>query len=74
MPFELCNAPATFERLMETVLRELSYETFLKYLDEIIIAWRIFEDHLSNIRKVLEKLRMANLKLNPSNVSYSVVK
>ena len=27
---------------------------------------RTFEDHLSNIRKVLEKLRMANLKLNPS--------
>ena len=35
-------------------------------LDNIIIIAHTFENHLSNIRKVLEKLRIANLKLNPS--------
>ena len=62
----LCNAPATFERLMKTVLRRHSYEACLVYLDDIIIVGRMFEDHLCNIGKVLEKLRIANLRLNPS--------
>lgn len=66
MPFGLCNAPATFERLMETVLRGLSPESCLVYLDDIIIVGRDFNEHLRNLKKVLEKLREANLKLNPS--------
>ncbi|GFR20343.1 retrovirus-related Pol polyprotein from transposon 17.6 [Trichonephila clavata] len=66
MPFGLCNAPATFERLMETVLRGLSPEACLIYLDDIIIVGLDFEEHLSNHRKVLEKLKQANLKLNPA--------
>ncbi|GBM92433.1 Retrovirus-related Pol polyprotein from transposon 297 [Araneus ventricosus] len=49
MPFELCNVPATFERLMETVLRGLTSETCLVYLDDIIIVGRTFEEHLNNI-------------------------
>ncbi|GBM90048.1 Transposon Ty3-I Gag-Pol polyprotein, partial [Araneus ventricosus] len=49
MPFGLCNAPATFERLMETVLRGLSSEACLVYLDDIIIVGRTFEEHLSNL-------------------------
>ncbi|GFW41372.1 retrovirus-related Pol polyprotein from transposon 17.6 [Trichonephila clavipes] len=66
MPFGLCNAPATFERLMETVLGVLSYEACLVYLDDIIIVGRSFEEHLKNIRRVLQKLKEANLKLSPS--------
>ncbi|GBN37863.1 Retrovirus-related Pol polyprotein from transposon 297 [Araneus ventricosus] len=53
MPFGLCNAPATFERLMETVLRGLSSEACLVYLDDIIIVERTFEEHLNNLRKAL---------------------
>ncbi|GFY22203.1 retrovirus-related Pol polyprotein from transposon 17.6 [Trichonephila clavipes] len=66
MPFGLCNAPATFECLMETVLGGLSYEACLGYLDDIIILGFSFEEHLKNIRRVLQKLREANLKLSPS--------
>ncbi|GFX11712.1 hypothetical protein TNCV_4340581 [Trichonephila clavipes] len=66
MPFGLCNAPATFERLMETVLGGLSYESCLVYLDEIIIVGRSFEEHLKNIGCGLQKLKEANLKLSPS--------
>ncbi|GFS65421.1 retrovirus-related Pol polyprotein from transposon 412 [Nephila pilipes] len=50
---------------MEKILRGLSYEACLVYLDDIIIVGRTFEDHLRNIRRVLEKLKMAILKLNP---------
>ncbi|GBO17627.1 Retrovirus-related Pol polyprotein from transposon 297, partial [Araneus ventricosus] len=49
MPFGLCNAPATFERLMETILRGLTSEACLVYLDDIIIVGRTFQEHLNNI-------------------------
>ncbi len=64
MPFGLCNAPATFERLMESVLRGLSWETCLVYLDDIIVLGRSFEEHLQNLEQVFLRLRAANLKLN----------
>ncbi|GFX90120.1 retrovirus-related Pol polyprotein from transposon 17.6 [Trichonephila clavipes] len=70
MPFGLCNAPATFERLMETVLKGLTFEACLIYLDDVIIGGRTFEEHLQNIRKVLSKLRDVNLKLNPSKCKF----
>jgi hypothetical protein len=65
MPFGLCNAPATFERLMEAVLAGLPWETCLVYLDDIIVHAADFKSHIKNLRLVLEKLRQANLKLNP---------
>lgn len=52
MPFGLCNAPATFERLMECVLRGLTWETCLVYLDDVIVFGRTFEEHLKNLREV----------------------
>ncbi|GFW70250.1 hypothetical protein TNCV_3337681 [Trichonephila clavipes] len=70
MPFGLCNVPATFERLMETVLKGLTFEACLIYLDDVIIGGRTFEEHIQNIRKVLSKLRDANLKLNPSKCKF----
>ncbi|KAG5888496.1 hypothetical protein JTB14_015741 [Gonioctena quinquepunctata] len=57
MPFGLCNAPATFERLMETVLKGLSWNTCLVYLDDIIVVGRSFEDHVKNLEEVFLRLR-----------------
>jgi hypothetical protein len=65
LPFNLCNAPPTFERLMETVLRGLTYESCLMYLDDMIVICRIFQEHLLNLRKVFLWFREARLKLNP---------
>ncbi|GBM45502.1 Retrovirus-related Pol polyprotein from transposon 297 [Araneus ventricosus] len=70
MPFGLCKAPATFERLMETVLHGLSSEAYLVYLDDIIIVGRTFEEHLNNLRKVFQRLQKANLKLNPKKCRF----
>lgn len=70
MPFGLCNAPATFERLMEQVLAGLIGDACLVYLDDIIIVGRTFEDHLQNLTKVLSKIRGANLKLSPEKCSF----
>ena len=67
MPFGLCNAPATFERLMEQVLQGLPTQVCLIYLDDILITGKSFVDHLSNLRQVLDRLRDVNLKLSPEN-------
>jgi hypothetical protein len=64
MPFGLCNAPATFERLMETVLRGLTYDSCLVYLDDVNMIGRTFQEHLFNLWKVLQRFREARLKLN----------
>jgi hypothetical protein len=64
MPFGLCNALATFERLMETVLRGLTYDSCLVYLDDVIVIGHTLQEHLLNLRKVFERLRETRLKLN----------
>ena len=66
MPFGLCNAPATFQRAMELVLRGLTWKEVLVYIDDIIIVGKNFEDALLNLRKVLSRLRQYDLKLKPS--------
>ncbi|GBM48169.1 Retrovirus-related Pol polyprotein from transposon 17.6 [Araneus ventricosus] len=70
MPFGLCNAPGTFERVMETVLRILSSEACLVYLDDIIIVGRTFEEHLNKLRKVFQRLQKGNVKLNPKKCRF----
>ena len=66
LPFGLCNAPSTFQRLMHQVLHGLDWNICLIYLDDIIIFSRTFEEHLSRLRLVLDRLRAAKLTLNPS--------
>src|SRR5437867_9987142 len=66
MPFGLCNAPATFQRLMDVVTIGLNYEICLVYLDVIILFSRTIEEHLLRLKLLLNRLRGANLKLKPS--------
>ncbi|GFS63364.1 retrovirus-related Pol polyprotein from transposon 297 [Nephila pilipes] len=55
---------------MQSVLRGLPSEACLVYLDDIIIVGKIFEEHLSNIRKVFQRLQKANLKLSPKKCKF----
>ena len=65
MPFGLCNAPATFERLMERVLSGLSWVKCLVFLDDIICFSKTFEQHIQNLKEIFLRLEGANLKLSP---------
>ena len=69
MPFGLCNAVATFQRLMDLVLSGLNLEVCLTYLDDIILFSATPEQHLERLEMVLRRLQQANLKLKPSKCS-----
>ena len=66
MPFGLKNAPATFQRLMANVLAGLPQRVCMDYIDDILVVGQTFEEHLENLRTVLQRLREAGLKLKPS--------
>ena len=66
MPFGLCNAPGTFQRLMEHVLAGLHWTSCLVYLDDIIIFSQTISDHLQKLQEVLARLQKAGLKIKPS--------
>ena len=57
MPFGLCNAPTTFERLMDRVLQGLRWLSCLVYLDDIISFGTTFLDALDNLTLIFERLR-----------------
>lgn len=69
MPFGLQNAPATFQRLMSTCLRDLNLSTCLLYLDDIIVFSSSFEEHIQRLDKVFACLKQHGLKLKPSKCS-----
>ena len=66
MPFGLCNAPPTFQRLMLNCLGELNLTYCLIYLDDVIIFSRTEEEHLERMRVVFDRFREHGLKLKPS--------
>ena len=61
MPFGLCNAPSTFQLLMNKVFaKEINY-FILVYLDDILVYSRSVEEHWDHLQHALEKLRQAKL-------------
>ena len=65
MPFGLCNAPATFQRLMNFVLKDFSFDHIMAYLDDILVMNETFEDHLAEVDRVLSCLSKHGLKIKP---------
>ena len=66
MPFGLCNALPTFQRLMQNCLGELNLTYCLIYLDDVIVFSDMPDEHLRRMRVVFDHLREHGLKLKPS--------
>ena len=70
MPFGLCNAPATFQRLIERAIGELNLKDCLIYLDDIIIFSESFDQHLERLEAVFKRLHEHNLKVKASKCEF----
>ncbi|KAA3678651.1 uncharacterized protein DEA37_0007304 [Paragonimus westermani] len=66
MPFDLANAPANFQRILQTVSQDLVPSQCLIYLDDITVHAPTIDEHNSRLKNVFERLRMAGLKLKPT--------
>ncbi|GBG88300.1 hypothetical protein CBR_g46867 [Chara braunii] len=64
MPFGLTNAPATFQSLMDKVLRHQLNRFVVVYLDDILIFSKSMEEHVKHLEEVLQVLKDAQLHLN----------
>jgi hypothetical protein len=66
MPFGLCNAPSSFQRLMNAILQDGVDDFVVVYLDDILIFSKTPEEHAKHLRWVLERLREHKLYAKPS--------
>ncbi len=71
MPMGLTNAPPTFQRLMELVLRGLHWKVCLVYLDDVLVFSRTFSEHLNSLEEVFSRFRSAGLKLKVNKCHFA---
>lgn len=68
MAFGMCNAPATFQRLMNVVLSGLSF--CRAYLDDLVICSSSWGEHVDHLGRVFERLQEDNLTVNLSKCEF----
>ena len=71
VPFGAANAPATFQRLMESCLGDLNLNWCIIYLDDVVVYAHTVKEHLVRLEAVFQKLKDAGLKLKPSKCESS---
>ena len=70
MPFGLKNAGATYQRAMVTLFHDMMHKEIEVYVDDLIAKSRKDESHIENLRKLFERLRKFQLKLNLAKCTF----
>lgn len=70
MPFGLCNAPSTFQRLMERLFGDCRYQSVLLYLDDVIVFSSSVQQHLERLDQVFSRLESQGLKVKLSKCHF----
>lgn len=71
LPFGLCNAPATFQRVMNSILSNKVRKFALVYLDDIIVFSNSLEQHVEHLDEVFKLLTKSGLKMKPEKCEFA---
>ena len=71
MTFGLCNAGASYQRMMDMVLSGLAPGRALAYVDDIAVFSQTFSEHLDSLKEVFERLRKAKISLKLSKCVFA---
>ena len=70
-PYGLCNAGASYQRMMDVSLSGLPAERILAYMDDIVIFSKTFEEHLQSIETVFQRMQESNIALKLSKCIFA---
>ena len=70
MPFGLTNAPASFQALINNTLRLCLDHFACAYLDDIVVYFKIFREHIEHVQEVLERLRICWLSVQKDKCKF----
>ena len=73
MPFGLKNVRATYQRAMVTLFHDMMHKEIEVYVDDMIAKSQGEDDHVVNLRKLFERLRKFQLKLNPAKCTFRAI-
>ena len=71
LPFGLKNAPAEFSSMIYKVFSGLNFANVICYVDDILTFSQTFQDHLTHLQQVFDRLRKHNLKVKPSKCKFA---
>ncbi|XP_071933254.1 uncharacterized protein [Coffea arabica] len=72
MPFGLKNAGATYQRAMQRIFDDMLHKNVQCYVDDLVVKSKKREDHIQDLRRVFQRLRRYQLKMNPLKCAFGV--
>ena len=72
MPFDLINASATFQAFVNNVLKRYLDQFVIIYLNDILIYSKIKKEHVQHVRKILQALKEADLRIKSGKSEFHV--
>ncbi|KAL0454263.1 UNVERIFIED_CONTAM: Transposon Tf2-12 polyprotein [Sesamum latifolium] len=72
MPFGLKNAGATYQRAMQMIFNDMLHKNIECYVNDLVVKSKMRQDHLQDLRKIFERLRRYQLKMNLLKCAFGV--
>ena len=72
MPFNLKNAGATYQRVINSIFHDMIGKYMEVYIDDVVIKSQDFDEHLRNLEHAFIRMRKYQLKMNPLKCAFGV--